>query len=186
MIAQLKVLISRSLFFCLERTHRTSYNGEGKHESEREANFEFPPWDYVPYKDQTENYFRIVRKLSGKGFNPKANFPLNIVSDVDIAKIFGLSTKGFKTTNLTFHPELKKDLFQLYWQLYGTNQVTNNEFMIWFVKSYITQEKGEKVNWDRAATLIVQKKSLYRGSETNEKQICKFVLERWRGGIWQI
>ncbi len=34
----------------------------------REANYEFPPWDYVPYKDQSENYFMIVKKLSGEGF----------------------------------------------------------------------------------------------------------------------
>jgi hypothetical protein len=28
----------------------------------REANFEFPPWDYVPYKDQTKDYFRTIKK----------------------------------------------------------------------------------------------------------------------------
>ncbi len=54
----------------------------------REMNFEFPPWDYVPYKNQIEEYFKIIRKLSGEGFNPKANFPPNIVSNADIISIW--------------------------------------------------------------------------------------------------
>jgi hypothetical protein len=74
----------------------------------REANSEFPPWDYVPYKDQSENYFMNVRKLSGEGFNPKANFPPNIMYGANIAKVFGLSFKGFKTTNLNLHLETRR------------------------------------------------------------------------------
>jgi hypothetical protein len=70
----------------------------------REANFEFPPWDYVAYKDQTKDYFKIVGKLNCEGFNPKANFPRNIVFDTDITKVFKLSSEGFKTTNLNLHP----------------------------------------------------------------------------------
>jgi hypothetical protein len=54
--------------------------GKANIKLKRETNFEFPPWDYVPYKNQIEDYFKIIRKLSGEGFNPKANFPPNIVS----------------------------------------------------------------------------------------------------------
>jgi hypothetical protein len=57
---------------------------------------------------QTKDYFKIVRKLSDEGFNPKENFPPNIVSDADIAKIFGPSFEGFKTTNLNLHPKNKE------------------------------------------------------------------------------
>lgn len=74
----------------------------------REANSKFPPWDYVRYKDQSENYFMKFRKLSGKGFNPEANFPPNIMYDANIAKVFGPSFKGFKTTNLNFHLETRR------------------------------------------------------------------------------
>ncbi len=122
----------------------------------REANSEFPPWGYV---DQTKNYFKTIKKLSGEGFNPKANFPPNIVFDADIAEIFRLSSKGFKTTNLNLHPKMKKDLFRLYWKVFGTNQVTNNKFMIWFMKGYIVQKKGEKVNWARATASTTQEKA---------------------------
>jgi hypothetical protein len=86
----------------------------------REANSQFPSWDYVPYKDQNENYFMIVRKLSGEGFNTKGDFPPNIVSNANIAKVLGPSSKGFKTTNLNLHLETKKKLLRLYWKLYGT------------------------------------------------------------------
>jgi hypothetical protein len=74
-----------------------------------------PPWDHVVYKDQIEKYFRTVRKLNIKGFNLKANFPPNIVFDLDIEEVFGPSFEGFKTTNLhDLHPELK-ELLKIYW-----------------------------------------------------------------------
>jgi hypothetical protein len=111
--------------------------GKANRKVKREVNSKFPPWDYVPYKDQTKYYFKIIRKLSGEGFNPKTNFHPNIVSDANIVEVFGLSSKGFKTTNLNLHPKLKKDLFKLYWKVYGIDQMTNNKFMIWFMKGYI-------------------------------------------------
>ncbi len=50
-----------------------------------------------------------------KGFNLKANFPTNIVFDLDIEEVFGPSSKGFKTIKLhDIHPELK-ELLKLYW-----------------------------------------------------------------------
>ncbi len=76
---------------------------------------EFPPWDHVAYKNQIEKYFRTIRKMNIKRFNLKANFPTNIVFDLDIEEVFGPSSKGFKTINLhDLHPELK-ELLKLYW-----------------------------------------------------------------------
>ncbi len=68
----------------------------------REGNSKFPPWDFVPYKDQIEDYFRIIKKLSGKGFNAKAHFPPTIVFNVDIAKIFGIFLKVSKLPTWIF------------------------------------------------------------------------------------
>jgi hypothetical protein len=62
--------------------------GKADRKLKRETNFEFPPWDYLPYKNQFEDYFKIIRKLSGEAFNPKANFPPNIVSNADIRSIW--------------------------------------------------------------------------------------------------
>jgi hypothetical protein len=146
----------------------------------REANSEFPQWGYVPYKDQIENYFKTIKKLSGEGFNPKANFPPNIVSDADIAKAFRLSSKSFKTTNLNLHPKMKKDLFRFYWKMFGTNQVTNNKLMIWFMKCYIVQKKGEKVNWAKAIASTAQEKA--RKEEANLMKNGFAIFSGKRGG----
>jgi hypothetical protein len=97
--------------------------------------------------------------LNGEGFNPKANFPPNIVSDANIAKVFGMSSKGFKITNLNFHLETRKDFLNFYWKMYGTDQVTNNKFMIWFVETCIAQGKGEKVSWAKIVVSMVREKT---------------------------
>jgi hypothetical protein len=78
--------------------------GKTNKKVKREANSEFPPWDYVPYKDQIKDYFMTIKKLNGERFNPKSNFPPNIVFDADITKVFRLSFEGFKTTNLNLCP----------------------------------------------------------------------------------
>ncbi len=54
---------------------------------------------------------------------------------------------------------MKKDLFWFYWKAYGTKQIMNNEFMIWFVKGYVAHKKGEKVNQARAAASTSQEKT---------------------------
>jgi hypothetical protein len=43
--------------------------------------------------------------------------------------------------------------------VYGIDQVTNNEFMTWFVKRYIAKEKGEKVSWAKATPSTAQEKA---------------------------
>jgi hypothetical protein len=77
--------------------------------------------------------------------------------DVNIIKGFGSSFDGFKSTNP--HLDTKKHLVSLYWQVYGTNQVTNNEYMNWFVKGYIAQKKGKNVNWAKAAIFTAHEKA---------------------------
>jgi hypothetical protein len=47
----------------------------------------------------------------------------------------------------------------LYWQVYGIDQVTNNELLIWFVNRYISQEKGHKVNLVKVIASIAWEKA---------------------------
>jgi hypothetical protein len=42
-------------------------------------------------------------------------------------------------------------LIDLYKKIYGTQDVTNNEFMEWQIKGYILELSGEQVNWAEAA-----------------------------------
>jgi hypothetical protein len=43
--------------------------------------------------------------------------------------------------------------------VYGTTNVTNNEFYLWFVNGYIAQEKNEIVNWTKATISRARKKA---------------------------
>ncbi len=99
----------------------------------------------------------------------EANFPPNIVSNANIAKIFGLSFEDFKTTNLNLHLETRKDLFRLYYK------VTNNEFMIWFVKGYIAKEKGEKINWVKATPSTTREKAHKEEAKQMKSESIDFV-----------
>ncbi len=64
--------------------------GKVDNKVKREANSEFPPWDYVLYKDQTKDYFKIVRKLNGEGFNPKCRNPsLRLATKARGCKVVG-------------------------------------------------------------------------------------------------
>jgi hypothetical protein len=80
----------------------------------REAFFEFPPWDHVDHKDQIEEYFKTVRKFNNQRLNPRSNIPTSIVSDANITEVFGLPFDKFKTTNLHFHHDTKKELIKFY------------------------------------------------------------------------
>jgi len=92
------------------------------------------------------NFFAFVKKLRNKGFNPRTQITNVHVIDEDIVKVFGES-RVLKTINFNLDPNTKLELFCLYSQCYGTTNVTNNEFYLWFVKGYILQEKGIDVNW---------------------------------------
>lgn len=80
----------------------------------REAFFEFPPWDHVDYKDQIEEYFKIVRKFNNQGLNPRSSIPTSIMFNANIAEDFGLPFDNFKTTNMHLHHDTKKELIMFY------------------------------------------------------------------------
>ncbi len=76
---------------------------------------EFPPWEHVDYKDQIEEYFKIVKRLSNVGLNLKTKIPNCLVTKAHIVEIFGLGCESLKTTNLHLHCDTKKELVKLYW-----------------------------------------------------------------------
>ncbi len=47
----------------------------------------------------------------------------------------------------------------LYWKIYGSGHITNNELYLWFVKGWIAKNEGHPVNWVEAAAIITQEKS---------------------------
>jgi hypothetical protein len=59
------------------------------------------------------------------------------------------------------HVNTKKALVKLYWKIYGSTIITNNEFMLWLVKGYIAQLKGNFMKW-AMATLTTAKEKAHR------------------------
>jgi hypothetical protein len=51
---------------------------------------EFPPWEHVEYKDQIEEYFKIVKRLSNMGLNPKTNIPSCLSQKLTLLKNLAL------------------------------------------------------------------------------------------------
>ncbi len=52
---------------------------------------------------------------------------------------------------------------KLYWQVYGTTNVSNNNFYLWFVKGYIAQMKGKSMNWAKVVVSTTKKKVKRKG-----------------------
>ena len=90
--------------------------------------------------------------------NPKLASDVSFVTDVDVEELFGKRTKLY-TTYIVLNPHARKDLMNLYFKIYGSTFVTNNEFVGWLVKGYIANLKKRKVNWALAASTTASKKA---------------------------
>jgi hypothetical protein len=102
---------------------------------------------------QTEEFFDVVRHLNNTGFNLWTELTFEHVKKTNLDEIFGpLKQPKYKYTNSTLHPNIRKKLVKLCWQIYGTLVITNNDFASWVVRGFITQEKGVNVNWATTIT----------------------------------
>jgi len=94
--------------------------------------------------------------LNNKAFNPKIDLTNVEVYKKDLLEVFEPKC-SLKLTNPLLHLETKQDLKRLHWRIYNVPTLTNNDFMLWLVKGYITQEKGHKVNWAKTTTSTSKK-----------------------------
>jgi hypothetical protein len=90
-------------------------------------------------------FFKEVRQLLVKGFNPKFDLIDEHVTTIDIARIFGRVHK-FKTTNPLLSMETRTKLERFYWRIYKTTRITNNELMAWLVRGWVAQRHGHQIN----------------------------------------
>jgi hypothetical protein len=123
---------------------------EKRSRKQDELDKEFPPWEPVDLRLQDREFFVSIRQLQASGINPKLPGIEEIVKPVHIEEIFGEEGK-LKTTNTFLDPKTLRDLYRLYWQIFGTSHVTNNDLAGWIVNGYIAQEMGEDVDWATAA-----------------------------------
>jgi len=111
------------------------------------------------YHDQIVEFFATIRELPTRGLNPKFGINTEHVKTFDIDEVFGADCSSFKTINLYLHVDTKKALIKLHWQMYGSTAITNNEFMMWLVKGYITELKGHLENWAIAIASTTREKA---------------------------
>jgi hypothetical protein len=94
---------------------------------------------YVNCKLRYANY-SSVRHLPNEGLNPKCDLTTEHVTEADITEVFGSKgIKSFKTTSVMLHPTTKGALFSLYWKIFNSAVIANNEFMAWIVKSFVAK-----------------------------------------------
>jgi hypothetical protein len=114
--------------------------------------------DLALLREQTVEFFVKVRGLGNNGMNPKFAADTAGVSAEDLEEVWG-KVSSYRTTNTSLHPDTRRELISLYAKIYGTEDVTNNEFMLWVVKGFILECKGEMVDWATAAASTAKEKA---------------------------
>jgi hypothetical protein len=132
-------------------------------------NKEFPPWEQVPFRLQTVEFFATVRHLNNAGVNlrDQKGRVWEIVTQEMIQEVFRKEGK-MKTTSPHLDPNSRKAMLRIYWQIFGSADITNNEFGTWLVKGYITQEMGKAVDWAVAATATAKELDSRVGSQKSK------------------
>jgi len=66
-------------------------------------------------------------------------------------------------------PNAWKEIKTLYWNIYGTWHITNNELMVWFVKGWIVEWNGHPINWATIGIAIIKEKAQCLGIVNKSK-----------------
>jgi hypothetical protein len=100
--------------------------------------------------------------------------------------VFGADCSSFKSINLYLHINTKRMLVKFHWQIYGLAVITNNEFMMWLVKGYITKLKGHFVNWALIVPSTIKEKACkqeVKGLKSGSIDIFHFSYENLVGRV---
>jgi hypothetical protein len=54
--------------------------------------------------------------------------------------------------------ETRTKLERLYWRIYETTHITNNELMAWLVRGWVVKHNGHQINWAKATASIIKKR----------------------------
>jgi hypothetical protein len=127
--------------------------------------------DLALLREQTVDFFVNIRGLPNKGLNPKSVVDTAVVTAEDLEEVWG-KVSAYRTTNTKLHPDTRRELITLYGKIYGTEDVTNNEFMLWVVKGFILECKDEDVDWATAAASTAREKADRCQRELDK---CRFI-----------
>jgi hypothetical protein len=98
-----------------------------------------------------------------------------------IHEVFGKEGK-MKTTSPHLDPNSKCALLRIYWQIFGSTDVTNNEFGTWLVKGYIAQEMGKAVDWAAVVAATTKKLDRWVGTQKTSGLDLKPGASGYNGG----
>jgi hypothetical protein len=137
----------------------------------------------VSFRLQTVELFATMRHLNNIRIYPRdqKGQVWEIVTQDMIHEVFGKEGK-MKTTSPHLDPNSRRAMLRIYWQIFGSADVTNNEFGTWLMKDYIAQEIGEAVDW--AAVAVATAKELDRqvGSQKTSATDFKPGASDFNGG----
>ncbi len=71
--------------------------------------------------------------------------------------LFGGNKYKLKATSLALCDRTRME--DIYWRVFGTSIVTNNEVPLWIVRGYIAQMKNIEINWAKAVTSTTRGKT---------------------------
>ena len=108
-------------------------------------------WPKMAWADQDEEFFFTVRKLHNCGLNPRKQLTTEHVTHEDVFSLF--KQKGLRLTSPHLPQSDKVGLLNIYWRVFGMEEVTNNEMQGWIVKGYIAEKKQIEINWAKAAAM---------------------------------
>jgi len=68
-------------------------------------------------------------------------------------------SRKFKLKCSELKSEDNATIKEIYWKVFGTSSVTNNEISAWIVCGFIAQGKGIDINWAKVAESTTKKKA---------------------------
>ncbi len=90
--------------------------------------------------------------------DPKYDLENENVIVKECSALFGGSNK-FKTKSLYLKLQNKVIAEDIYWRVFGTRKVANNEIPTWIIHGFIAQGKGYEINWAKATKSATKKSS---------------------------
>ncbi len=67
--------------------------------------------------------------------------------------------KNFEINSPILKVEDRVAMEEIYWRVFGTNTITNNEIPTWIVRGFITHSKGHPINWAKTTKSTAKKKA---------------------------
>ncbi len=90
--------------------------------------------------------------------NPKYDLANEHAIGEECSFLFG-GSKKVKSNSFVLKVEDKAAMVGIYWRVFGTNIIINNEVLAWIMPSFIAHSKGHPINWAKMTKSITKEKA---------------------------